>query len=113
MSWRELLDYLHCLWAEREIDPRHNDVVKVQTTIINFEFKYGKSWRSLFKFGKNVQPRLRIPTRTAKTPTRYPRRMAGICFYPRNIVVQVVDYLRQYGRLVQAQFPRNKGGSLS
>lgn len=42
MQWRELLNYLHCRWAETEINPMHVDVIKIQLDIQRFEEKYGR-----------------------------------------------------------------------
>lgn len=95
--WLELLDYLHCCWAQHEIDPRKNDVVKIQTTIINFEHKYGKDWAYVFCFGKkkNKQSFRRSAKKLPQTKATIYRTMASLCIYTWNCCLSLVDYFRR------------------
>lgn len=85
--WADIANYLYCRYAEAFADPIRIDVVEVQTTILNFEMKYGKHWP---RFSKGKQRR---STKALKATSKTYRRMGSVCFNSRNDGLQVVDHL--------------------
>ena len=87
--WFNLINYLHCKWGEREIDPMHPDVLKIQLTIKRFEEQHGKDWPLVSFFGifnfrkyKRCRTKQCYATKPIKIKAQLKRRMGSVRFNP-------------------------------